>query len=246
MKVIVRSLFVIAVLTIVIWFAHAPIQAHASEYVALQFDASGNLATAAPAVDYTWNGIPFYFNPEVDVRSPNLGGPLSAYIPIDIQTLGFTSISGLHFSTWSGESTCLPDGIPMADITAHYASGCSNTVTMILGVNTAEWAYDRPGISEYVAHTKIPGFYSYLSGGYPVHRFYANLDGISGDQLIGVSLTLRPESYTQPPGSWPWSAQGLNGITLEGTSIPEPRTIALIASALLSFAGIAFRKMRKG
>ena len=95
----------------------------------------------------------------------------------------------VHFIQGSIWSADLVDGTPVGKINACYEDTTCDSVDLIIGVNTAEWAYDCPGVQ--VQHTKIPPAYSDTFEGCPdmAHYFYTSVDTDPAKNLTSIELT---------------------------------------------------------
>ncbi len=70
------------------------------------------------------------------------------------------------------EATEIEQGEPVARITARLASGRDiDPVFLHAGIDTAEWAWDRPDVKPAVRHEKASVFESWPAGGFPGHRY---------------------------------------------------------------------------
>ena len=120
-------------------------------------------------------------------------------------------------------------------VSVHYADSSSNTLDLVIGVNTAEWAYDRPEAQPYLQHTKITPAYSLLTNAesrsyYWGHEFYVSM-WLIPKPLSYLELTLDPASYTGQQ-YYGYSradtfAVVVSAITLESEVVPAPGALLL-------------------
>ncbi|OHB66762.1 MAG: hypothetical protein A2Y76_15765 [Planctomycetes bacterium RBG_13_60_9] len=184
----------------------------------------------ADGIDHTYNGVPFGFmdSSMVVIREPG------TFVPVLTTAMNDYTANAIHVLQYSGYADNVPDGVGVGHLSVHYADGTSNTLDLIVGVNTAEWSYDRPEEQPYLQHTKIPAAYSFWtdaesSSYYWGHYFYASMELIP-KPLSYLELTLDPASYTGQHyyGYSPADAFGIgvSAITLESV-IPAPGAIVL-------------------
>ncbi len=144
----------------------------------------------------------------------------------------------IHIIQASAWATKVPDNVVVGQIRVYYMDGTFSSLDLICGVNTAEWAYDRPENQLYLQHTKIPPAFSYWTNTdsayfYWGHNFYVVIDTDEGKQLSYLELILDPRSYTSPAD---WYGISINAITLEvpleirSTIDIEPKTLNLRSS----------------
>ncbi len=155
----------------------------------------------------------------------------------------------IHIIESASYADNVPDGVTVGHINVHYADCSSDTLDLVMGVNIAEWAYDRPECQPYLQHTKIPPAYSWWtnqnswdpSDFYWAHNFYVSID-TKPKPLDYLEVVLDPKSYTgqQYYGYGPADCFGIqiNAITLE--VVPEPATLLL-----LGFGGLALLRKRR-
>jgi hypothetical protein len=122
---------------------------------------------------HTYNGIEFQV--EGVALKANAG-----------QTVDFIDLSGknakaVHVLEFAGWSTGLSDNTVVGQINVWYEDGSVETTDLIMGVNIAEWAYDRPENQMQLRHSKVEPAYSWPSTassayGYEGHYFYTKVD----------------------------------------------------------------------
>ncbi|MBP7053243.1 MAG: hypothetical protein KBE65_19725 [Phycisphaerae bacterium] len=129
----------------------------------------------------------------------------------------------LHMMQYCAWADNVPDGAPAGRVTVFYDDGSQSSVDLIVGVNTAEWAYDRPEMAPYLQHTKVtPGFSFNEDEGsaevYDGHHFYAAVP-LAAKPLAYLELTLDPASYTDQTyygyASPDWFGLAIVAVTLE-------------------------------
>lgn len=94
------------------------------------------------------------------------------------------------------ESVDVPQGTPIVRVSARLATGRDLDPTLVrAGIETAEWAWDRPDVRARVRHELAPVLESWpAAGGFPGHRYHAILrlpgrfrvDGIRLERLPGA------------------------------------------------------------
>jgi len=125
---------------------------------------------STPAIEY--NGIPFGW-----LSSPVVLQPDSSSIT---RTLPNYSTKKIHVIQTASFATEIPQGSAAGSIKIFYQDGTFDIINLIMGVNTAEWAYDRPENQESLAHNKIPPAFSWLTSidsnyTYYGHSFYTSI-----------------------------------------------------------------------
>jgi len=129
---------------------------------------------------YTYNEIPF------SIASQPAGNPieiLNSGSPSSL-TLNGQTTTKIHFLETAANALTTPNGYNTGQITVFYQDGTSSSVDLIIGVNIAEWAYDRPENQQYLAHNKITPAYSWMTNidsafSYDGHAFYISIDTLS-------------------------------------------------------------------
>jgi hypothetical protein len=216
-------------------------------------------------------GLPHVYN---NIPFEIWGVSLSVYHNVTSKLYEVYDLSGyiankIHIIQASCWADNVPDNVVVGQIRVYYMDGTFSSLDLICGVNTAEWAYDRPELQLYLQHTKIPPAFSYWctdSDSYWGHRFYVVIDTDEGKQLSYLELILDPRSYTGQSyyGYSPadWYGISMNAITLElpletpvgGYSFPiqvqtkaEPVIpyIALIATLTATLTKLRPRTKRK-
>ena len=102
--------------------------------------------------------------------------------------------SQVRVASWMSEAVDVPHALPVARVTVRLASGRELPLLVRAGVETAEWAYDRPDVSGAIAHRRAPVLESFQApGGFPGHHYLGVLplpgrylvDGVRVERLPG-------------------------------------------------------------
>jgi hypothetical protein len=152
-----------------------------------EFGGTGRLIRYLDTIPLKLGGV------DVSVNSVP-GTPVSSVRYDDVY--GYSG-NALHFSQWCGYSARLPTGTLVSSATAYYLDGTSSEMEFVLGVNTAEWAWDRPGLN--CAHDLPldPPTYSWWTNQgsangeyYWGHRYYSVLPLVPEKTLWYLELRL--------------------------------------------------------
>jgi hypothetical protein len=188
-------------------------------------------------ISFTYNDIPFELE-GADLEVKNTSFDFVPTQSIDLSGYTTEKIHIIEFAAWADN---VPDGVVVGHIKVHYADGSSETLDLVVGVNIAEWAYDRPEIQPYLQHTKVPPAYSDWTNSdsayyYWGHNFYVQIT-TQEKPLDSLELILNPISYTGQTyygyASADWFGIGISAITLQApaeevsidikpTSCPNP------------------------
>lgn len=167
---------------------------------------SANLAAADQYVPigtgepYNYYDIPFQVG-GVGLQVKRTDDEFVPVKTIDLTGYVANKIHILETGVWA---TNVPDGTVVGKINVFYEDGSSNSTDLIMGVNIAEWSYDRPENQCCLAHAKIPPAFSWWTNidsesYYWGHYFYVSMD-TEKKPLNYLELLLDPASYTgQPP-----------------------------------------------
>lgn len=211
------------------------------------------LSCEAAAIEYypitggggttVYKGIPFEFASNelvVTHYPPDLG----------IQTYEFPSpqifyAERVHFMSSLAWSHWVTQGTVVGEIRGYYSDGSYDSGALIAGVNTAEWAWDRPGWEGLILHDKAEVSYSWPTTvdsdtEYEGHRYYGSFATDPSKELHYVQLRMSDDLYNDPCH---WLAIGVPAITIEGRPIPEASTLALFGLGSLS---LLFWRRRRG
>jgi hypothetical protein len=121
--------------------------------------AAGQYIPLGDGDSITYNGIPFViFGEDLHVIKTS-----SEFIPVDTIDLSGYSANKIHLLEAAAFATNVPNGVTVGKIRVYYEDGSFDAIDLIMGFNTAEWAYDRPENQCCLAHNKITPAYSELT-----------------------------------------------------------------------------------
>ena len=131
-----------------------------------------------------------------------------------------TAVHILQATFWSDH---VATGMPVGCIKVWYTDGSVDSVELVEGVNTAEWAYDRPELQSCLQHAKIEPAHSYLTRTDSAYEYWGHLFSVDlplqPKPLRELELVMYAEPYTQTSdyGCSPadWFGIAIAGITLE-------------------------------
>lgn len=105
----------------------------------------------------------------------------------------FVAASEVRLATWLADAVAVPHEALVAWLDVHLASGRLLSLPLRAGVDTAEWAWDRPDVRAVVAHRRAPVLEDVPdpATGHPGHRYLARV-ALPGRYLV-VGLGLRRE-----------------------------------------------------
>ncbi|OPY51793.1 MAG: hypothetical protein A4E49_02106 [Methanosaeta sp. PtaU1.Bin112] len=151
---------------------------------------SGQSTALGSGTAHTYNGIDFQV--EGVALKANAG---QAADSISLQGKSARAVHVLEFAGWS---TGLSDNTVVGHINVWYEDGTVETTDLVMGVNIAEWAYDRPETQSQLRHSKVAPAYSWPSTtssayGYEGHYFYAKVDTDPSKSLDRLELVLDSE-----------------------------------------------------
>ncbi len=95
--------------------------------------------------------------------------------------------SGLQIHSYLGNSTELVDGQIAARVRVVDSSGGSSTIDLRAGIETAEWAYDRPDVVSRVKHSRAPISMTWNLPS-PVHTYVAEVAFPEPIEIAELSL----------------------------------------------------------
>jgi Bacterial membrane protein YfhO len=113
-------------------------------------------------------------------------------------TLGGASAEAdtLSLVTMTANSTLLPQGSVVAYLTVHTADGRRIEREIKVGIDTAEWAYERPDVKPVIRHS-LPRVYDSLPGeGFPHLRYWTKFDLGMKTAVDSVELRCAAEGVT--------------------------------------------------
>ena len=172
-------------------------------------------------VEHNYNGIPFEIGGVYIDTHNHYDSGTHYFRPVDsldLRPCGTAKM--LHIIQFCGYADNVPDGVRAGQITVHYQDDSTSTLDLIVGVNTAEWAYDYAGLQEYLQHSKVaPAYSSPVEGQtYDGHSFYVSI-ALDAKPLARIELWIDPASYTgQEHHGWApadWFGVCINGLTIE-------------------------------
>lgn len=111
---------------------------------------------------------------------------------IDLREKNARAVHILEFAGWS---IAVPDNVKVGHINVWYEDGSHDATDLIMGVNIAEWAYDRIETQSQLKHSKVTPAYSWPSTAssayeYQGHYFYARVDTNPSKPLDRLELVL--------------------------------------------------------
>jgi len=120
--------------------------------------------------------------------------------PVETIDLSGYTANKIHILEFANYADNVPDGVVVGHINVYYADDSLNTLDLVVGVNIAEWSYDRLEEQAYLQHTKIPPAYSFSTNQdsdyyYWGHYFYISID-TQKKPLQYLECILDPASYT--------------------------------------------------
>ncbi|MCK9565437.1 MAG: hypothetical protein M0Q43_05245 [Methanothrix sp.] len=138
---------------------------------------------------HTYNGIEF----QVEGVALKANAEQTAD-SIDLEGRKADAVHVLEFAGWS---IGVPDNVKVGHINVWYGDGSFETTDLIMGVNIAEWAYDRSEVQSQLKHSKVAPAYSWSSTAssayeYQGHYFYARVDTDPSKPLDRLELVLDP------------------------------------------------------
>jgi hypothetical protein len=120
----------------------------------------------------------------------------------------------LHVLQHLGHAADAPQGLIAGEVFVQYTDGTETTYDLVVGVNTAEWAYDRWDVVDCLQHERVPASESWEStdsrgGSFLGHRFYVSVDLDPmrsvlriGFRLSTAACSLRPQCGYGELHSW--------------------------------------------
>jgi hypothetical protein len=136
---------------------------------------------------HTYNGI--------DFQVEGVALKANAEQTVDSIDLSGKNAKALHVLEFAGWSIEVPDNVKVGHINVWYEDGSLETTDLIMGVNIAEWAYDRTETQSQLRHSKVTPAYSWPSTtssayGYDGHYFYVKVDTDPSKPLDRLELVL--------------------------------------------------------
>jgi hypothetical protein len=142
---------------------------------------------------HTYKGISFQIG-GVYVRADN-----HARTEDTVRFLG-TVANRIHIIETSGYAANVANGVVAGHIVVLYEDGTSEELDLIVGENTAEWAYDRKELQCCVRHARVPPAYSWRTDmdsedTYWGHSYYVSID-LEPKRLDSLKLVLDRDAYS--------------------------------------------------
>jgi hypothetical protein len=149
---------------------------------------------------HIYEAVPFQVG-GVYVRADNYGQTVKT-IPLP----GITA-NRIHMIETSGYAANVPNGVVAGHIVVLYEDGTSEKLDLIVGENTAEWAYDRKELQCCIRHARVSPAYSWRTNvdsgdDYWGHTYYVSID-LEPKRLDSLQLILDPGSYSDQPACPP-------------------------------------------
>ena len=113
----------------------------------------------------------------------------------------------IHIIETSGYAANVPNGVVAGHIVVLYEDGTSKTLDLVVGENTAEWAYDRKEQQCCIRHARVSPAYSWWtdmgsSSDYWGRSYYVSID-LAPKRLDSLQLILDKDSYSGQPSCPP-------------------------------------------
>jgi hypothetical protein len=131
-------------------------------------------------IEFQVEGVALKANAEQTTDSINLRGK---------------NAKSVHVLEFAGWSIAVPDNVKVGHINVWYEDGSHDATYLIMGVNIAEWAYDRTETQSQLKHSKVTAAFSWPSTAssayeYQGHYFYAKVDTDPSKPLDRLELVL--------------------------------------------------------
>jgi hypothetical protein len=191
----------------------------ASSTVPVTFACNGYLV--AP---FTYHGVDRFVT-----REPSNPNPSSEVIQLVGLLPARLCASRIHLITYASWALDMPTGTEVGRVILHFVTGLPQALPLQVGMNTAEWSYDRPEAQGCLQqHAKIPARVAFSwetsqdsDSSYMAHNYYSYLD-LDGRELASVELQVSTSAYLQEVngGSPCWTPEkynvGITAITVQG------------------------------
>jgi hypothetical protein len=156
--------------------------------------------TIGTGTPHTYKAVSFQID-GVYVRADNYGQTRDT-----IRLPGITA-NRIHMIETSGYAANLPNGVVAGHIVVLYEDGVSEKLDLIVGENTAEWAYDRKELQCCIRHDRVSPAYSWRTDmdsdeDYWGHGYYVSID-LEPKRLDSLQLILDAGSYSDQPACPP-------------------------------------------
>jgi hypothetical protein len=161
---------------------------------------SNPFITIGTGTPHTYKAISFQIG-GVYVRADNY-----AQTQDTIRLLG-TTANRIHIIATSGYAANVPNGVVAGHIVVRYEDGTSEKLDLIVGENTAEWAYDRKELQCCIRHARVSPAYSWRTdmdsaSKYWGHSYYSSID-LEPKRLDSLHLILDADAYSAQPSCPP-------------------------------------------
>jgi hypothetical protein len=171
------------------------------------------------------------------------GSDLPQGITVDLEELGLDYVETVYLATQNAWSFDMPNDVKVATLVCEYEEGGPpTTLDLIMGVNTAEWAWENPtqaaAFGAQPPHSMPPVITSTPTTcdsdqEYIAHTYAASVSLDPTRTLSNLRLELEDANqllaYRSPLNGVPtWIAQACMAVTLEGRSATQiPTTISI-------------------
>jgi hypothetical protein len=143
----------------------------------LRLVAAGVRWLQLPSSSLTTRGDRFGLGETLDLRV-DAGRP--RFLPTPV-----VAATDVRLASWLSEAVEIPQGAEIARVLVRIATGQELVLPVRAGVDTAEWAYDRPDVHRRVAHSRAEILESFsASGGFLGHHYLAALP-MPGRYFVG-------------------------------------------------------------
>jgi len=118
-----------------------------------------------------------------------------------------TMANRIHIIATSGYAANVPNGVVAGHIVILYGDGTSEKLDLIVGENTAEWAYDRKELQCCIRHARVSPAYSWRTdldseSHYWGHSYYVSID-LEPKPLDSLQLLLDAGASSDQPACPP-------------------------------------------
>jgi hypothetical protein len=153
----------------------------------------------------------------------------------------------VHLLQYASYAWDMVDGTTFAHVNVVYEDASVDTLDLVIGANTAEWAFDRAEVKAVLQHTPISAAYSFWTDIHSVeyyygHVFYAGID-TQAKPIDRIELLLDNQAISS--GQDTWGKIDVAAITLQ--RVPDGgSTLALGGLAAAGLAILSARLKRQG
>lgn len=187
-------------------------------------------------VEHVYNGVPFTVWGEVTLETKHLPYDEEIILEDTLSLSPWGIARELHILQQCNWATNVPTGTTVGRIEVFYSDDSSSGVDLIIGVNTAEWAWegaakddeDREEEDKCLQHAAVePGFSWPVTEDWNGRHYYVSIP-LAEKHLESVILSLDEESYTHPEWSYGccwWENFGIAVLALTIEYPPIPATL---------------------